>query len=129
MTWLSPWDVGVVDDPLRGLWGWFLDWLQPELRRLRRACLDAEPGAEADAAYDRLAEHYDLIEWAAKKVDEMYLADRWKVAVDWGWHRGETSEGPEAGAGAFDGGPDPLSDDPGGTLQMPTLRPDKAGGV
>jgi hypothetical protein len=75
------------DDPLRGLWGWFLDSLQTELAELRAACLAAEPGPDADFAYDCLRAHLDVMGWAAKEIDRMYLEDRWRVAVDWSWDR------------------------------------------
>ena len=82
------------DDPLRGLWGWFLDWLQPELQSLRDDCDAAEPGAEADEAYARYAAHLRLMEWAAKEVDRLYLLDRQRVTVDWSWDRGPTPPEP-----------------------------------
>ena len=85
MTWLSPWNRGLVDDPLRGLWGWFLDTLRPELAELRRACLAAEPGPEADFAYDCYRSHLAVMEWAAREVDRMYLEDRKKVFADPAW--------------------------------------------
>lgn len=75
------------DCPLRGLWGWFLDSLQPELHALRADCLAAEPGPEADEAYDRYHAHLKVMEWAAKEVDRQYLLDRMRVAVDWSWDR------------------------------------------
>ena len=77
---------------LRGHWGLFLDGLQDELVELRQACLDAEPGPDADAAYDRLRSHYDVMEWAAKEIDRHYREDRWRVAVDWAWDRGEHTD-------------------------------------
>lgn len=70
---------------MRGLWGWFLDSLQPELRALRADCEAAEPGPEADEAYDRYQSHLRVMEWAAKEIDRMYLADRWKVIADPAW--------------------------------------------
>lgn len=87
MTWLSPWDVGVADDPLRGLWGWFLDWLQPELERLRADCTAAEADGDAAEAYDRYRSHLGLMEWAAREIDRLYLLDRQRVTVDWTWDR------------------------------------------
>lgn len=54
---------------------------------MRRACLSAEPGPDADEAYDRLRAHYAVMEWAAGQIDRMYLEDRWRVAVDWSWDR------------------------------------------
>jgi hypothetical protein len=56
---------------------------------LRQRCLEAEPGPQADFAYDCLRSHYDVMEWAAKQIDRMYQEDRWRVAVDWSWDRGE----------------------------------------
>jgi hypothetical protein len=85
--------VGPVGDEeaanLRGIWGCFLDGLQDELVELRQRCLEAEPGPQADFAYDCLRSHYDVMEWAAKQIDRMYQEDRWRVAVDWAWDRGE----------------------------------------
>ena len=72
---------------LRGIWGVTLDGLQDELAVLRQRCLDAEPGPDADFAYDCLASHYRFMEWAAKEIDRMYQEDRWRVAVDWAWDR------------------------------------------
>jgi hypothetical protein len=74
---------------LRGVWGLFLDGLQKELRELRAKCLAAEPGDDADFAYDCYRSHLDVMAWAAGKIDEMYQQDRWRVAVDWSWDRGE----------------------------------------
>lgn len=97
MNWVSPWDVppertmADVDREvlghLRGIWGLFLDGLQRELRELRRDCLAAEPGPEADFAYDCYRAQIGAMEWAAKQVDRMYLEDRRKVAIDWSWDR------------------------------------------
>lgn len=75
---------------MRGFWGWFLDSLQSELTECRRRCREAEPGAEADAAYDDLRAMYDVMEWAAKQVYRLYLEDLRKCSIDWGWDRGET---------------------------------------
>jgi hypothetical protein len=88
VTWKAPWEAGAEEfNHLRGIWGVFLDGVQEEMHDLRRRCLAAEPGPDADFAYDCLRAHYDAMEWAAKKVHEMYLDDLRRLAVDWSWHR------------------------------------------
>lgn len=88
MTWLPPWEERAAEfNHLRGLWGVFLDGLQAELRELRRACLAAGPGWDADFAYDCYRAHLGLMEWAAKEIDRLYLLDRRRVAIDWSWDR------------------------------------------
>ena len=82
--------VGPGDDPLRGLWGWFLDWLHIELADIRADCREAEANgtaADVERDYERYRAHLDLMEWAAKEVDRLYLLDRLRVAVDWSWDR------------------------------------------
>ena len=76
-------------DHLRGHWGVFLDGLQSELHELRALCEEAEPGPDADAAYDHYRAHLGVMEWAARQVHRHYLDDLRRVTVDWRWDRGD----------------------------------------